>query len=125
MKFQNYGVDSGECIQYKTFKPAQIRELIRQGEIKGPTAGYAEGFAQANIMIVKKEHAFDFLLFCQRHPASCPLLDVLDPVIQCQGDQHIKRIFGQIFRSTEFTEKGSMNKRCLILRSRMRLVICL
>jgi uncharacterized protein YcsI (UPF0317 family) len=29
-------------------------------------------------MIVPKEHAFDFLLFCQRNPKPCPLIEVLD-----------------------------------------------
>ncbi|WGI63535.1 hypothetical protein QEN29_25350 [Escherichia coli] len=48
---------------YQTYKPSQIRELIRKQKITGPTAGFAEGFAQANLMIVKKGLAFDFLLF--------------------------------------------------------------
>jgi len=31
------------------------------------------------MMIVPREHAFDFLLFCQRNPKPCPLVEVLDP----------------------------------------------
>jgi uncharacterized protein YcsI (UPF0317 family) len=38
----------------------------------------AKGFTQANLVILKKEHAFDFLLFCQRNPVACPLLAVTD-----------------------------------------------
>ena len=30
-------------------------------------------------MIVRRELAYDFLLFCQRNPKPCPLLDVTDP----------------------------------------------
>jgi len=57
----------------------EIRDLIRNQEITGPTAGMSKGFKQANLVILKKEHAFDFLLFCQRNPKPCPLLDVTEP----------------------------------------------
>lgn len=58
--------------------PGAIRELIRTGKITGPTAGISKGYTQANLAILKKEYAFDFLLFCQRNPKSCPLIDVTD-----------------------------------------------
>lgn len=57
---------------------SDVRQLIRNEEITGPTAGMAKGYTQANLVILKKEHAYDFLLFCQRNPKSCPLLDVTD-----------------------------------------------
>src|SRR5690625_2106775 len=63
---------------YKTMAPSEIRNLIRNQEITGPTAGMSKGFTQANLVILKKEHAFDFLLFCQRNPKPCPLLDVTE-----------------------------------------------
>ncbi|PJN88859.1 putative hydro-lyase [Bacillus sp. mrc49] len=58
--------------------PAELRTMIRNAELIKPTAGMANGYAQANLAILKKEHAFDFLLFCQRNPKSCPLLDVTE-----------------------------------------------
>lgn len=58
--------------------PNEIRELIRNQKITGPTAGMSKGFTQANLVILNKEHAFDFLLFCQRNPKPCPLLDVTE-----------------------------------------------
>ncbi|MCK1993715.1 putative hydro-lyase [Peribacillus muralis] len=58
--------------------PAELRSMIRNDELVKPTAGMANGYAQANVAILKKEHAFDFLLFCQRNPKSCPLLDVTE-----------------------------------------------
>ena len=64
---------------YAMISPVEIRELIRKQEITGPTAGMSKGFAQANLVILNKEHAFDFLLFCQRNPKPCPLLDVTEP----------------------------------------------
>ena len=59
--------------------PAEIRGLIRSGEWKGVTAGLAPGYVQANLVILPRELAFDFLLFCQRNPKPCPLLEVLEP----------------------------------------------
>lgn len=56
-----------------------IRRLARTGELTGPTPGLARGYEQANLVIVPRELAFDFLLFCQRNPRPCPLLDVTDP----------------------------------------------
>lgn len=66
-------------VNYGMLEPQEIRELIRKQEITGPTAGMSKGNTQANLVILKKEHAFDFLLFCQRNPKSCPLLDVTEP----------------------------------------------
>ncbi|MDI6764221.1 MAG: putative hydro-lyase [Thermodesulfobacteriota bacterium] len=59
--------------------PKQIRNLIRKGKWDKPTAGLAMGYAQANLVILPERYAFDFLLFCQRNPKPCPLLEVLEP----------------------------------------------
>jgi uncharacterized protein YcsI (UPF0317 family) len=59
--------------------PKEIRHLIRKGKWDKPTAGMAMGYAQANLVILPQPHAFDFLLFCQRNPKPCPLLEVLEP----------------------------------------------
>ncbi|ARK22490.1 hypothetical protein SporoP32a_13655 [Sporosarcina ureae] len=64
---------------YSTMRPQEIRTLIREQQITGQTSGMAKGFTQANLVILKQEHALDFLLFCQRNPKSCPLLDVTGP----------------------------------------------
>jgi uncharacterized protein YcsI (UPF0317 family) len=37
------------------------------------------GYVQANLVILPKDWAFEFLLFCQRNPKPCPLLDVTEP----------------------------------------------
>ena len=52
--------------------------LCRSGAWTGQTAGLAGGHVQANMMIVPQSQAFDFLLFCQRNPKPCPLVEVLD-----------------------------------------------
>lgn len=56
-----------------------VRHLARSGAHAGPTPGLAPGYVQANLVVVPRELAFDFLLFCHRNPKPCPLLDVCDP----------------------------------------------
>jgi uncharacterized protein YcsI (UPF0317 family) len=58
---------------------AAIRHLARTGELTGPTPGLAAGYVQANLVVVPRDLAFDFLLFCHRNPKPCPLLDVTEP----------------------------------------------
>lgn len=58
--------------------PKEIRDEIRRGKWTGVTAGLAPGFVQANLAILPREYAYDFLLFCQRNPRPCPLLEVTD-----------------------------------------------
>lgn len=57
--------------------PAELRRACRHGEFASPTSGQAAGRIQANLMTVPKADAFDFLLFCQRNPKPCPLVEVL------------------------------------------------
>src|SRR5260221_12216515 len=58
---------------------AEVRLAARTGAFRGPTPGLALGYVQANLVVVPRELAFDFLLFCQRNPKPCPLLDVTEP----------------------------------------------
>ncbi|HSK08554.1 MAG TPA: putative hydro-lyase [Vicinamibacterales bacterium] len=58
--------------------PVALRERFRRGLDVRPTAGLAPGFVQANLVILPREAAFDFLLFCQRNPKACPLLEVVE-----------------------------------------------
>jgi uncharacterized protein YcsI (UPF0317 family) len=57
---------------------AQVRSQARSGDLTGPTPGLAPGYVQANLVVVPRDLAFDFLLFCQRNPKPCPLLDVTE-----------------------------------------------
>jgi uncharacterized protein YcsI (UPF0317 family) len=66
-------------MDYGAMKPSELRALIRKGEVKGPTAGMCSGYAQANLAVLPRELAYDFLLFTQRNPRACPLLEVTDP----------------------------------------------
>lgn len=58
---------------------ADVRAACRDGLLTGPTPGLALGYVQANLVVLPRDWAFDFLLFCQRNPKPCPLLDVTEP----------------------------------------------
>jgi len=60
------------------YGPKELRSAIRRGEWRGPTAGCCPGHTQANLVIVPAKYAFHFLLFCQRNPKPCPVLEVLE-----------------------------------------------
>ncbi|MDN4589820.1 putative hydro-lyase [Xenophilus aerolatus] len=55
------------------------RRLVRSGAYTGHTAGMAPGHVQANLAILPRAQADDFLRFCQRNPRPCPLLAVSEP----------------------------------------------
>ncbi len=57
---------------------AAARAQIRAGAHIGPTSGLAPGYAQANLVVLPGEYAFDFLRFCVRNPVPCPVLEVTD-----------------------------------------------
>ena len=57
--------------------PAGLRAQFRAGLVR-PTAGLAPGVAQANLIAVPRDWAWDMLLYAQRNPKPCPVLDVSD-----------------------------------------------
>lgn len=59
--------------------PREVRAMIREGRWQRPTAGLAPGYVQTNLVILPRELAYDFLVFAQRNPKPCPLIEVLDP----------------------------------------------
>lgn len=59
--------------------PRAARLAIRGGDFTDHTANLTPGFVQGNLVVLPKQHAADFLLFCQRNPKPCPLIGVSDP----------------------------------------------
>ncbi|TCO65471.1 putative hydro-lyase [Actinocrispum wychmicini] len=57
--------------------PDEARKLFRAGTVT-PTSGWAAGYAQANLIAVPRDWAYDLLLFAQRNPQPCPVLDITD-----------------------------------------------
>lgn len=78
-------------------KPVDIRKKIRNGEITIPTSGMCAGYAQANLAILPKDLAYDFLLFTQRNPKPCPILEVSDV-----GSRELKYIAKDCDIATDF-----------------------
>src|SRR3990172_759872 len=62
-----------------TRHPREIRADIRRGALSGITAGLGQNFVQANLAVLPRDWAYDFLVFCQRNPRPCPLIEVTDP----------------------------------------------
>ena len=58
--------------------PELARAAFRGG-LRAPTSGFSAGCTQANLISLPPENAYDFLLFAQRNPKSCPVLDVTEP----------------------------------------------
>ena len=55
------------------------RLRIRTGAFTGPTSGLAPGNVQANLVILPKALAGDFLRFAVANPKPCPILAVSEP----------------------------------------------
>ncbi|AJD89773.1 hypothetical protein JMA_04560 [Jeotgalibacillus malaysiensis] len=91
--------------------PAQARALIRNEEWTKPTSGMANGYIQTNLAVLPKELAFEFLLFCQRNPKACPIIDVIEEgsavAALAAPDSNVKTDIPKyrIYRDGEFTEE--------------------
>jgi uncharacterized protein YcsI (UPF0317 family) len=67
-----------DCSSAETVVPESFRQLCRDGIHTGPTSGHCLDYVQANVVFLPKEYSYDFLLFCQRNPKPCPLLEVTE-----------------------------------------------
>jgi len=91
--------------------PRAARHAMRAGDYTDYTAGIAPGHVQANVCILPRRWAEDFLLYCQRNPKPCPLLarsDVGDPHLPALGaDLDIRTDIPRyhVFRDGEFVEE--------------------
>ena len=61
-----------------TLSPQEARARFRDG-LRTPTSGWCAGWTQANLIAVPRDWAYDVLLFAQRNPKPCPVLDVTGP----------------------------------------------
>jgi uncharacterized protein YcsI (UPF0317 family) len=79
------------ALQVDRANPRAVRQAVRSGNYTGYTANLAPGYVQANICILPADWAEEFLLFCQRNPAPCPLLTRSET-----GDPMLPRLGGDI-----------------------------
>jgi len=73
-----------ESVERSVAAGVRERLRIRAGDFAGTTAGLASGNVQANLVVLPKALAHDFLRFAQANPKPCPLLAVSEP-----GDPHL------------------------------------
>lgn len=105
------GVDEALWERMLAATPVEARRIIRAGEFEAPTSGLCPGYAQANLIILPKEQAYDFLLFAQRNPKPCPLLEVTEVGAReatiCASDCDIATDFPKyrIYRHGELVEE--------------------
>jgi len=67
--------------------PMEYRSLVRKGEWTGSSMEACCGWALTDMVIVPKDYAVDFFLFCHRNPQLCPLVDVTEV-----GSPHPRRV---------------------------------
>ena len=84
---ENKSITAQELSEQGILVPTEVRKLIREEKITGPTSGMCPGYAQANLVVLPKEYAYDFLLFTPRNPKSCPILEVSQA-----GDRLLRKI---------------------------------
>jgi uncharacterized protein YcsI (UPF0317 family) len=89
--------------------PREARRAFRNG-LATTTAGLAPGYVQANMVSVSTEDAYDFLLFAQRNPKPCPVLDVTDrgstgTVLAPNADLRTDLPRYRVWRDGELTEE--------------------
>ena len=56
----------------------EARLAIRTGEHTGPTAHLAPGCVQANLVVLPRALAADFIAFAERNPKPCPIVEVIE-----------------------------------------------
>ena len=54
--------------EYGDMRPEDLWIKIRNGEITGQTSGMANGYAQANLVILPEKYAGDFEEFARKNP---------------------------------------------------------
>ncbi len=64
----------------------QARSQMRRGEWTDTTKHTLPGFVKCNLVVLPREHAYDFVAYCQRNPKPCPLVEITDV-----GDPQPKR----------------------------------
>lgn len=56
----------------------EARLAMRRGDWTGPTVFRVPGYVQCNLVVLPESEAYEFLLYCQRNPKACPLVEVTD-----------------------------------------------
>lgn len=106
-----FGTAKDRQLAFDASSAPAVRHAARSGAYAGYTAGFAPERVQANICILPRSHAEDFLLYCQRNPLPCPLIarsEMGDPYLPSLGEDidirsDVPRY--HVFRDGEFVEE--------------------
>jgi uncharacterized protein YcsI (UPF0317 family) len=79
-------------------EPAALRAAIRSGKFTTHTSGQCPGYAQANLAVLPRDFAADFLRFCQLNPKPCPILGISEP-----GDPRIPALGADVDIRTDIS----------------------
>ena len=71
-------------MDYASMSPREVRALIREGKIYRPHCRHVRRLCTGQSGGLPKDLAYDFLLFAQRNPRPCPILEVSDA-----GSRHL------------------------------------
>lgn len=89
---------------------ADVRDAVRRREWTWPTRGLARGYVQAAVVGLPNDMASDFLLFCFRNPAPCPLVEVVESGgsmhSALRGDPCTDLPSYNLYRDGELVEQG-------------------
>lgn len=90
--------------------PRIVRERNRTNSLNRNTSGMCRGYMQANLVILARQDAFDFLRFCIQNPRPCPILEVtapgqFEPVLTAPGaDLRTDLARYEVYRHGELVE---------------------
>ena len=57
----------------------QARMAMREGKWRTGTTYKCPGYVQCSMVVLRREWAYDMLVYCQRNPKPCALIEVTDP----------------------------------------------
>lgn len=89
--------------------PKEFREKIASGEFTKPTAGYCDGFVQANLVILPKKYAKDFEEFGRKNSQPIPILEVVKDGYETKTLAHKANLLNTI-PSYNIYENGILTK---------------
>ena len=87
--------DDGDetCDTSRAVLAQRARLSIRAGEHTGPTAHLAPGCVQANLVVLPRAVASDFVTFASRNPKPCPIVEVVErgtETVRCAPDSDLR-----------------------------------
>ncbi len=66
-------------MEYVDNPAKEARLAMRRGEWTGPTKHTVPGYVKCNLVVLSREESYDFLVYCQRNPKPCPIIEITDP----------------------------------------------